>query len=69
MFKQNVAFMGEHDLAIIAVEKWQLKLAFELFDGNAERRLGDMQLLGCPGEITRFGQFDEVGELTNIHWL
>jgi hypothetical protein len=49
------------------MEQLEPKLAFESPHALGQRRLGDMEKLGCPTEGAVIGYSDDVLEMANLH--
>lgn len=50
-----------------AVEELGPEFALEGGDLSAQRRLGEMQVLGGAGEVAEAGDLDEPAELLEVH--
>ena len=64
---QQVARGREGHFAFRALKEPFAQLVFQLHDLLAERRLGDMTLLGRAAEIFRAGDGEEVAQLMQLH--
>jgi hypothetical protein len=64
---QQVARGREGHFAFRALKEPFAQLVFQLHDLLAERRLGDMTLLGRAAEIFRAGDGEEVAQLMELH--
>ena len=66
--QQAFARAGYTDPAARALEESDTQLRLEIVDLPPQRRLGDVQLGGGPGEGARLGDRDEVTEVAQIHF-
>ena len=60
---------GEDDIPPFVRKKRNAQLLFQSSDGLTERRLGDMQFFGCPGNMLAFGRRAEIFQLHEFHDL
>ena len=51
LVQKHPACVGEFDRASVPLQQAHLEFVFQRLDLRAERRLGQMQPLGCPPEI------------------
>ena len=63
MQQKLVALGGEADPARIALEQGGAELGLQLADGAGDRRLGDVQLGGCPADREAVGHRHEIADL------
>ena len=65
--EEFVAFVGNRDAFIGAVEDGDAHFFFELVDGCSKARLRDEYALGCFGNVARVGDGDGVFKLLQSH--
>ena len=65
--QERLAGLGQRHVALHAVEQRRAELGLQLADLLADRRLGDVQLLGRAGEVQMAAHRLEVGELMDFH--
>jgi hypothetical protein len=61
---QSLAFGCEPLKAVPAIDQRDVELSFELGDRGGQCGLGDVALLGRPGEVALLGDRNEVLQLT-----
>lgn len=61
------AGLGQVDAMVVADEEVEPKLALELADLPAQRRLGDVEPLGSAAEVQLVGNGNEVAEMPELH--
>ncbi len=66
LLEQQPAGIGQRQRPACPIEQRDTDLILELLDLPAERRLGDVQLLGRAGEIALPRNGDEIAELTRL---
>ena len=64
---QSLPFGSEAFEAVSAIDQRDVQLSFELGDRGGKCGLGDVALLGRPGEVALLGDRDEVLQLTEKH--
>jgi D-threo-aldose 1-dehydrogenase len=64
--QEDAAVGGQPDALLAAFEEGQAQVLLQLGDLPAERRLGDVQLLGGAADVFGLGDGDEVAELTQV---
>ena len=69
MFVEQAPGFGQPDRTDIAVEQLRPHFLFKLADLPAQRRLGDIELLGRLREVAFIGDSNEVTELANVHLI
>ena len=67
MRQYGLTCRGESYRATRSVEQLLTEFSFQPLDLGADRRLGNMNALGCPGEVALLGDCDEVLQLTKFH--
>ena len=65
--EQSLSGRGEADVPASPMEELGAEFAFESRDLSAQRRLGQVQVLGGAGEVTEAGDLDEPAELLEVH--
>src|SRR5205814_2880608 len=64
--QQDLTGGRELDVPARTVEQTRAELPLELRDGLRQRRLGDVQSLGCSSEVELLAQNREVAELAEL---
>lgn len=67
MAQQFHAFAGERHAARPPLEQHHSELLLQRLDADAERRLGDVQLLGGGQDRAAIGDDDEIAQVPQIH--
>ncbi|MNG32023.1 hypothetical protein D3C84_1179390 [compost metagenome] len=67
--QEGPAIGGEAQALLAALEQLQAEALLELGDLPAQRRLGNMQLLGGAAHVLDFGHGDEITELSEIQHM
>ncbi|MNR00807.1 hypothetical protein D3C85_1165910 [compost metagenome] len=69
LMQEGPAIGGEAQALLAALEQLQAEALLELGDLPAQRRLGNMQLLGGAAHVLDFGHGDEITELSEIQHM
>ena len=67
MLQEHASGASQSRAAGGAGEQRHAQFFFQLFDGARQRRLLDVQLLRCAGEMEFFGYGDEVSKMAKFH--
>ena len=59
MLKQNLALGGQLYTPGASGKKGKAQAVLQLSDGLGDRRLADIKLLGCSGDISRLGNLEK----------
>src|SRR6266849_4550738 len=64
---EELAEIGEMRAASLTSEEQTAKLILDLLNCPCQRWLGDVHALGCPGEIQRLADRQEITDLMHLH--
>jgi len=67
-FPEHPPGIAEHDAASLAMKQRRSDLFLQCTDLLPQRRLGNVQGFGGPGEALQLGGHDEVAQVAQFHW-